>query len=506
MFVFGRQRGQVLFAIVLATLPVVHAAPASGELHVEGPLRFALDTESELIPIALLLEGLEGLSELAFAAPEARVCEGWRRDLEVSTGGHRLFKDIEDDFACYTVHDMRATLLSGGDHAGWLGLHGDPEARLHVEGPIVMEAKPASTLASEDSNGAGTPQTPQDPHWPYFTAHSATTHLTAVTPGRLTYTGPAALLLKGPDIHLKARENETTHATHDAPKSNEAVRERELRWVHIQTTGLTLTLQNTGTPAQILASTAHATWDGTLRLDHATGWFQAGISEYHARGQTAELEGTFASTIRPASDTILLGLTGDLRTTTLAAATSAPAPPETTLTPRAVGLWSLILLGAALASWVSIHHFTEAHRAHEAVRRCDDRAFEAANRFDYAQALKFAQQGRALAPHDADLAMLEATMLKNLGRTDEALEAYEHAARLAEPSNGEPDYWAAVLCLHRQQAGDLNLAFNHADQALRRQPQLAWRIEDDTLFTPLSTTEFAEMLAKSKLSTGPRHP
>lgn len=108
-------------------------------------------------------------------------------------------------------------------------------------------------------------------------------------------------------------------------------------------------------------------------------------------------------------------------------------------------------------------------REDEAGSECVAIALLAAEAGDHARALHWFRHARDLAPENARLAAQEAWCLAELGRVDEALEAYAEASALSR--DGLADFDAALLLLREGRSAAQ--AEERLAKALRRTPELA---------------------------------
>ena len=137
--------------------------------------------------------------------------------------------------------------------------------------------------------------------------------------------------------------------------------------------------------------------------------------------------------------------------------------------------WAALLLGAALAAPAGFllgrHTLTARLRRREAElsEDCIAVAFLASEAGDHARALEWFRHARGLAPANATLARQEAWCLAELGRVEEALQAYAEAAFHSE--DGLADFDAALLLL--RQGCEAARVEDRLGKALARTPALA---------------------------------
>lgn len=92
---------------------------------------------------------------------------------------------------------------------------------------------------------------------------------------------------------------------------------------------------------------------------------------------------------------------------------------------------------------------------------------------EWKRALHFTREAIRLAPTSARLRMDEGYFLQELGRTKDALRAYEAAAELAD--DGEPLFHVGILLARMGRHGEAAAAFI---RAFERSPELALEVND----------------------------
>lgn len=488
--------------LVVTVTPVATAAQVDGQFWVEGSLGFPGGARLGLHPLAVLVNDSSDMISFTVSGSLLHVCEGWREDVEATVAGSRLFKDLRGDVACYDLSAAEGRLVPGGNHAGWLGMYGRSSASATFEMLERENVHPQAvwSVSSPDANGVTTTTAPESPQRAYFTARGSepSTYIAAI--GQLVYQGPGALLLKGPDIQMRASENITDIATYDRPSGESAVRQRELRWLWVEATQLRLTIETAATPIHIVSvGDQTATWDGSAFMANATGTLREMTQSYVAEQQPATFDGRFTSSlvVNPQGDGFAVSLKGELRGTSLASiAPQGGMPPV-----RFFGDWlGVFIVGAMFGGTMAAGAVWWARRwrARQLFRRHRRVAEKFESEFDYIGALRQVLSARRFAPLDFDLALWEAKLRRDLGEWDDALDAYDTAATLAPAGDGSAQYWAAVTLLQRGGQGDDEAAFGYVMEALSREPTLAGEIENDPLFAPLVPYGLTGMLASAK--------
>lgn len=125
------------------------------------------------------------------------------------------------------------------------------------------------------------------------------------------------------------------------------------------------------------------------------------------------------------------------------------------------------LLGGALAGRFALSRALRA-RQRELSDECVAVALLSSDAGDHGRALSWIRHARELAPSNAGLAMQEAWCLGEMGRLQEALEAYAEAAFLSR--DGRADFDAALLVL--RSGGEESRAEERLSRALYRTPAL----------------------------------
>lgn len=141
----------------------------------------------------------------------------------------------------------------------------------------------------------------------------------------------------------------------------------------------------------------------------------------------------------------------------------------------AAAFWTLSLLAASVLGFAAGRRVVVGRlkRRHEEMsEECVSIALLAVEAGDPDRALEWFRHARGLAPGNARLAAQEAWCLGELGRVDEAIEAYAEASFLSD--DGLADLDAALLLL--REGGAEGKAEARLTQALHRSPELALEI------------------------------
>lgn len=162
---------------------------------------------------------------------------------------------------------------------------------------------------------------------------------------------------------------------------------------------------------------------------------------------------------------------------------------ETTLAFTALPWWTTLAFalggaGGFLLGRRALHGRLR-RREEELSSECVAIALLASEMGDHERALSWFRHARVLAPGNPTLASQEAWCLAELGRVDEALEAYSVAAFFSQ--DGMADFDAALLLLRTQ--GPLGLAEERLSRALARSPALALEARELDEFKPLRGRE-----------------
>ena len=165
-------------------------------------------------------------------------------------------------------------------------------------------------------------------------------------------------------------------------------------------------------------------------------------------------------------------------------------------------LWPLLALasGAGFLAGRRLLHGRLKRRYAEMSAECVSIALLAAEAGDHALALTWFRHARALAPGNARLAAQEAWCLGELGRLDEALEAYAEASFLSD--DGLADLDAGLLLLRT--GGMEGRAEERIAMALHRRPELALEIRRMPEVAPLrGRPGYDHALSRALSAVGP---
>lgn len=287
----------------------------------------------------------------------------------------------------------------------------------------------------------------------------------------------------------------------------------------------TLTWETGEAPALIAARSTGAAWSGVVALEKPAGILRTTDADYPAEGRTAPLAGSFTGTLAPVREgtamRLALTLSGDLEATGLREqVTSAPAPRWS----HSPWLWSvggvvvgLALAGAALTAPRATRGLREewaALRGRLTAEQMADLARDAIGDEDYHEGLKWTLRARREAPASVRLLMDEGFCRFFLGDDEGALTAYAEAAG-RDPSDGEADFFTAVLLVKTQRSADDAEA--HFLKALEKSPALcenAYTLEQSYLSAFLVRPKVKRALEKARRRTsnddstgaGPKHP
>ena len=485
---------EVLAALFLATalLPVAQALEARGSFIVEGPLALPSSTTASGEGIAFFLDfDKRPVGLLVLQAAEVEVTQFWRETTGAVVAGSQV-KVSAGQVTNQTrvLHNATFTLVSS-QKVGYVGAdlrEGRSGLRLTAESGGAVTGATRTVFVSANS----TNKTPSADEWHEYHATVARPHLRAEGRGAAEVEGAGRVKVSGLELEVVSDEGRMRLRTGRHETSPLHV---EDSWLVLKSDAFALEVRSEAVWRTALSEAA-ASWSGTVTFRPVQGALATEGDTYSAEGGRVSLRGTFETSLRPELDAggarLRLDIHGDLADTTLATA-SRPAAPVA----RDLGVLPWLGLGVGLAAVSALaggailrrraarpRPAPAAARASEAsAERCVGQAEACLLEGDFRKALHWILQARRAAPTSASVCSTQAFILAELGRVDEALRAFQDAARLA-PAEGEHALSAARVA---QQAGrPAHLVEDLLEQALARDPSFVEEIENDGLFSDLA--------------------
>lgn len=335
-------------ALVL-TAHTAQAALPDAALYFEGTAHFP-EATLDGRPLALFQNGTRDLLALdlhadALTVHHSRIdyaCFGASPlNLMAATTTHR---------ATYPLTDVTLRLVAPATRSewqGWLGVYPQHATRLNATMPTLqLHPRPHGAVGNNP-----TPETEPDPQRHFYALLLDAPHLNATAAGTFTLTGPGALKLDGPTVELRAAENTTTFATGEQnPTPGLCSIRRE--WVHLAYDAAAVTI-STAAPLHLALDTSALAWNGTARVDLATGTLDGAPQP---AATTSFLDGAYAGTLTPLSGgTHAIAF---LRAESLMRPSPAPAPrwfPSAPVGGLPLAESALIALLAILGSGLATH-------------------------------------------------------------------------------------------------------------------------------------------------------
>lgn len=323
------------WTVLVVLAPTALAASVSGEM---TALSLSLPTHGTLDgrPLAGLVSGDLVATTLAGRAARLHVVEYEETRLALATG------TLQAGPPRVTHHNFtNAELsLSGAGPGSMAGFYPRDGATFEMEATTSsLHAEARSTLTDQDEASADL-----DAWW--YAQEVDDPHVAVAARGVALMTGAWAVKVRGGAATIESDEGTVTLRTGaDASAPGHAT----IRWLLIESQAIDMTLDTGSTLLLAALVEGHASWTGAARVDGASGRLHADGIEYEARMSSATVDGDLRARLSPAPTSgpvrLLLGISGDMRSTSLAAATVAPVPSGSSWT----GVWILaaavVLLG-----------------------------------------------------------------------------------------------------------------------------------------------------------------
>lgn len=303
-------------------LPSAAAQQAAGTFTVSDT-RFPAGGAAAVEPLALLDNATSGETLFSGHAAVATVClyEKARtvaqtplKDTPVEEIATQS-SDTTEDCSQFTNPTFR--LISGGEHAGWFGIHPKNDTRVSVtpSKPYNVESRVASTLTNRDGNTASA-SSEEGPAWDAYIARISGDHLATAVEGAIEVSGDGALKLLGMDLEVSGDEGTLEYRTGTFDESG-PVHTRTYRWLYVDFESATLVLESTG-PVTIAAKTMDSEINGEIRFVATEGRLACSGASYQPRPRQLEtLRGVFSASLHPISNAATLTVEGQLVATSL---------------------------------------------------------------------------------------------------------------------------------------------------------------------------------------------
>lgn len=482
----GRHLKAILFVALalLAVTPTAIAETITGDLTIRSA-RFPDGAQTSIHPEAAIIRLTERTEAVLVSAPRLHVIVYEKPYLEVP-GGPAVQQDLKQ--RSYTITNAIVARTSG-THDGYLGMYPEETATLNMTGHGAMNASLSMATRMED----GGQRTSDDPRSWWYLQQIEGPHGLYTTSGSAVLDGPSAIKIHGLDVTIQGAENATAEIVRTGRFQDDPLHSRQV-WLYLEAASLHVEVAGDAPLEAAARGAASLAWTGEVTLKSPGGNLRASGATYTPTRDEETLDGRLTATLTPNGDgrSGRLLVNGDLGQTTL-----ARVPLHAPLTPGAAA--SLWVLGAVVGSALPVGGLVAvlAHRRgaqlEEALRKAD----EAEDADEWEDALHWLQEARRLRRKDADLALREATALRNLDRSQEALAAYDAAALLS--GSHEAPYWAGILCVH---LGEFDAAETYLKAALDRNSGLHADIEADPLLALVrASASFQEALWDARRAT-----
>jgi hypothetical protein len=468
-----RSRVWLIALALLAPVPFATASPMTGHLLGKGPISIGGDYSGSGRILSAFVRDSAVLDAFELSSPWVRVVRYDANYVDIMTPTGRIGTRIGMDQTTFEMHDVTLTLVPGATH-GWLGM------------------EPASEFASFDGNSAS-PWTPvtastlgNDPRPDPDTSprfHEETHEPTLE--GQLASfgsSGSGRLKWSGPTLSVHSRENDSTWRSGEtmgaAPLAT-----RGLTWYTLGFDKATVALR-ASTPVAVELADVEIQKATSLAFTYDGGSMEGSRRSFAAvPGERLVLSGSIDAKLVPDANADRAGtrmdIAGEVAYSTLARLTRVHDERFPFLGVTLAVLASVAAGGVGL--WIG-HRRTRAR-----ARDPDDLrvlAELAADREDYAAAVRLIQEARRGAPGSVRLALDEASFHEHLGDIAAALTTFTDIAP-RDPSGDADLHAARIMTEHRF---DEERAGQHLIQTLVKSPGHVFVIEADPVFRPLVTT------------------
>ena len=473
--------------VALSALPQAAALDATGSFSVVGGIEFPQGSVLQGSPLALFLRGDAAqeptFAEFRFTASEMTVWVVQEERLEVDGGllapGYLSLSKRNDT---YVLHNVTVSLLDQRPGA-FVGADLSRGGLLALEGGGSVEARDRSALASHEATN---PSASRD--LPYYHREIREPHLLSAMPGGVRYEGGLSVKMSNMVLLLDAEENATRIVAESDPP--EGATGRNFRsWVVLESRDAVLEATSEQPWSAALVD-GEVEWSGQVRFRCVSGALTAAGRTSRTTAGPVALDGAFAGSLLPDVGSGLarglLTMRGELATSTMAASANGVASlgPSPFLLP-----WLALVGGTVVAVGAGALVLRRRRRAPVAAtlgstpEECVQRANDLIQAGYYTAATRWLAKARRLAPTSASVCASQAFVLGEVGKVEEALQAYLEASRL-DPSEGEHALSAARLS---HKAGRRpELVEDLLEQALARSPRLVEEIESDGYFEGLA--------------------
>lgn len=476
-----------LFLLLLTSIASA-AGVSESEIVVERAITLPTGATVEGDPIAIYANDSSSWRSLTLSATRLRVSTyEFNRTVAYGTDGTTLLQGPPQLPRMSSRTDFEgATLRVVAGDGGYVGFY--PETGV----ASLVAADDVRLAPSDDTSLGGTiPAVEQsDPHEmgdDGYDRRIVQPHASYAAPGELRYAGAADARIRGASFFVEDASGNRTwfwtgrETSHIGPAG---VATMHSRWAVLEFDG-EMVLDSGPASIQVAFAEGVVAWRGSAILTGAEGAIQTESGAYETSPAYTKLEGDLSGPFRPfdagEKPAMRMSLSGDLRSTNMAATTSVPSPPAGASLPT---IFALLLVGTALvgggfAARAAIARRDDARR--HSLDECVEFANLAAEQGRFQVALDWVRRARRLAPRSARLATDEAFYLQQTGDLESALASYDEASALAE--DGEPDYLAASLQVSMDL--DLDEAEARVVRALERTPALALEVEEEPGFDVL---------------------
>lgn len=341
----------------------------------------------------------------------------------------------------YSLTDLTIE-LAAGEHAGWLALDGGVSIQALAAGPVSMTSRSGGAIGHKAAS-----TNPEDHR--FYSRVMPGVHLLTAGDVQLSAEGNEILLwLSGPDVRLAARENSTVVRTGDL-QGEAGAGDRLDRVARIVMSSSAVQVDG----VQLVIATEEGTARGApgTRLDEIVlpEWTRMSVSPIDHRAG--------------------IDLEEDALAEGSAFIERAVAPVDLSPLAWLVGILGLVAIAAVTTVALRARHGADAGPMADDYAALAALAIEQSRHED---ALRWTREALRHAPASGRLKLEEAYLLAQLGRTDEALEAYDEAA------TPDADLHAAMLLTR---LGQLEVAEAKLVAALDAAPSLLLEVEGPPL-------------------------
>lgn len=483
--------------LVALSAPTAAAAEAiGGILDVASPVFLEGSSDLHLSAQAILAPDLSRGAAVHLEAKSAYVCYAQRTfafvqgPLPATVGMPQRSDDCsqETDFVLDAVGSAQ-----GSSSVGWYVEHAAPATL--VSDHVVVTPHAGARLTSYDSLGGSSALSPEgNPPYVVDIDHPV---LVVNASGSLRGTFGGSLKIHGLPVHTSS-----SAGTHDYQTGEEnatgAAGTQANDWLFVTAENATFRI---ATPASFQVATGRVSGAtlGAVRFS-AMGGSLASVEARYAPSATKadSVTGRFDAAFTPAPDgSGRLELRGQMLSTSLSRAPLARSPlvsgiPGWTI-PLGLGVVGLAGGGAVLL-----------HRRRAGPSGMLRRAEAACRHGMLDEGLSWVERACEADPRDHGAFVWAALLHRRLGNAQKARSWMEHAARIAPPGEGRPDYLLACLVMETLDEDDRLAEATHQQAlmliatALKRAPGLAGEIESEGLFAPLRGEDLAALLAEAR--------